>query len=486
MKESETLELKKSISELKEAVISIVAILNKHKKGEVYFGIKDNEEIIGQDVSDKTLREVGHTISDNIEPKIFPKIENVLIEDRQCIYVKFEGKEAPYYAYGRAYIRTGTENKQISARELENIIIDKNKESMRWDNQINEETTLKDIDEKRVKEFVKRAGQKFTSVKNVLHTLEVMKGDNILNAGVIFFDENPRKKLFNFRLRCAVFAGTSTATILDRQEFEGDILQLIEDGIQYVKKNIHTGMKVEGLTRIDIPEIDSEALREAITNAYCHRDYYDSESVEIAIFQDRVEIRNPGSIYGKLTIEQLLKGESGKRRNPLIAELLNRAHFGEKWGRGIRFILEKEKDTKFKDIADVFTVTFKRKELKVEEKVTEKINLNDRQKKAIEYIKEKGNITTKEYLILNLGIKERTARYDLNDLVERNILIKVGSTASAHYELKSSAKFGKMVEKKRKMKKMRKMKKNKKKMKMEQLKIKSDDEKENEKRGEIL
>ncbi|MEK6936023.1 MAG: RNA-binding domain-containing protein [Nanoarchaeota archaeon] len=444
MKESEILELKKSTSELKEAVISIVAILNKHKTGEVYFGIKDNGDITGQDVSDATLREISKTISDYIEPKIFPKIENVLIKDRQCIYVKFEGKEVPYYAYGRAYIRTGTENKQISAKELENMILHKNKENMRWDNQINEETTLKDINEKRVKEFVKRVGQKFTSVKNVLYTLEVMKGDNILNAGVIFFDENPRKKLFNFRLRCAVFAGTSTATILDRQEFDGDILQLIEDGIQYVKKNTHTGMKIDGLVRIDIPEINSEALRETITNAYCHRDYYDSESVEIAIFQDRVEIRNPGGIYGGLTIKQLLKGEAGKRRNPLIAELLNRAHFGEKWGRGILFILEKEKDTKFKDIAEVFTVTFKRKELKIGEKAGEKINLNNRQKKAIEHIKEKGKITTKEYLILNFGIKERTARYDLNDLVERNILIKVGSTASAHYELKSSAKFGKV------------------------------------------
>ena len=444
MKESEILELKKSTSELKEAVISIVAILNKHKKGEVYFGVKDNGEITGQDVSDATLREISKTVSDNIEPKIFPKIENVLIEDKQCIYVKFEGKDAPYFAYGRGYIRTGTENKQISARELENMIIRKNKESMRWDNQIYEGASLKDIDEKRVVEFVKRAGQKFTSVKNILYALEVMKGDKILNTGIIFFDENPRKKLFNFRLRCAVFAGTSTATILDRQEFDGDILQLIEGGVEYVKKNIHIGMKVDGLTRIDIPEIDSEALREAITNAYCHRDYYDSESVEIAIFQDRVEIRNPGNIYSGLTIEQLLNGEAGKRRNPLIAELLNRAHFGEKWGRGIRFILEKEKDTKFKDVADVFTVIFKRKELEVTEKVTKKINLNDRQKKAIEHIKEKGKITTKEYLILNFGIKERTARYDLNDLVERNILIKIGSTASAYYKLKSSARFGKV------------------------------------------
>ena len=126
---------------MKEAVISISSILNKHKKGEIYFGVKDNGKIIGQDISDATLREISKSISDHIEPKIFPRIENVSIENKQCVYVKFEGKDAPYFAYGRAYIRTGTENKQVSAKELENMILHKNREHMRWDNQINEETT---------------------------------------------------------------------------------------------------------------------------------------------------------------------------------------------------------------------------------------------------------------------------------------------------------------------------------------------------------
>ena len=73
MKESETLELKKTTSELKEAIISIVAILNKHQKGEVYFGIGRDGEIVGQTVTENTLRDISRTISEHIEPKIFPK-----------------------------------------------------------------------------------------------------------------------------------------------------------------------------------------------------------------------------------------------------------------------------------------------------------------------------------------------------------------------------------------------------------------------------
>src|SRR3990167_170552 len=94
-------------SELKEAIISIVAILNKHQRGKVYFGIKNSGEVIGQTVTENTIREISKTISDNIEPKIFPKITEVILEGKKCVHVDFAGEHVPYYAFGRAYIRVG-------------------------------------------------------------------------------------------------------------------------------------------------------------------------------------------------------------------------------------------------------------------------------------------------------------------------------------------------------------------------------------------
>ncbi len=90
-KETEFLELKKSTSELKEAIISISSILNKHQKGEVYFGIKNNGEVTGQDVSERTIREISKTVSDNIEPKIYPKIIEIMIEGKKSIHLEFHG-----------------------------------------------------------------------------------------------------------------------------------------------------------------------------------------------------------------------------------------------------------------------------------------------------------------------------------------------------------------------------------------------------------
>jgi ATP-dependent DNA helicase RecG len=88
------------------------------------------QEIIGQTISDSTLREISGEISSHIEPKIYPKIEKIKLEGKNCIHVQFEGKETLYYAYGRAYIRTGTENRQLSAKEIENKIVEKNKEKL--------------------------------------------------------------------------------------------------------------------------------------------------------------------------------------------------------------------------------------------------------------------------------------------------------------------------------------------------------------------
>ena len=103
--ESETLELKKSTSELKEAVISIAAILNKHQRGRLIFGVKNNGAVVGQDITEKTLRDVSKSISDHIEPKIYPRIVSKKIDGKNCIDVEFQGVEVPYYAYGRAYKR---------------------------------------------------------------------------------------------------------------------------------------------------------------------------------------------------------------------------------------------------------------------------------------------------------------------------------------------------------------------------------------------
>lgn len=298
LKESETIELKKSTSELKEAIISISAMLNKHQEGDVYFGVNDSGKIIKQTTSERTIREISKTIADNIEPKIFPKIT----ASNGYINVKFLGNDTPYYAYGRAYMRVGDEDRKLSAKELERMILEKNKDKMAWDKEICEDASLRDISQKKLRIFLKKAGLGFDTIENSLKKLELYSRNKLLNTAVILFGKQPEKFFPNAKLRCAVFGTTDTTISIDMQDFTGDLFYLIKTAEEYILKNIHIGMRLEGLYRVDVPEIDKKAFREAIINAFCHRNYYQYDSVDIAIFKDRLEIRSPGLLYGDLTI----------------------------------------------------------------------------------------------------------------------------------------------------------------------------------------
>ncbi|MBI2139445.1 putative DNA binding domain-containing protein [Candidatus Woesearchaeota archaeon] len=432
-KETELLELKKSTSELKEAIISMASILNKHQKGEIYFGIKNNGEIAGQDISGKTIREVSKSVSDNIEPKIYPKIKDVLIDGRKCVHVEFNGNDIPYYAFGRAYMRVGDEDKKVSAKELEKMIVEKNKDELAWDKAVCKGAKTSDISLQKLKVFLKQAALKFDSAENSLKKLNLIKGSSLINSALILFAKNPEKFFPNAKLRCAVFGTDDASFIIDMQEFEGDLFYLIEKAQEYILKNIHIGMRIDGLYRVDVPEIDKEAFREAIVNAFCHRDYHNYDSVNIAIFRGRMEIRSPGLLYGGLTIEKIISGAVSERRNEIIAEMFHKVHFVEKWGRGINLILSKEPDADFKESGRHFVVVFKRKEKSYEVKSSEKSSEKS-SVKILELIRENQSITVRE-IAKELNITARAVEKSISKLKLKGLLKRIGPDKGGRWEI---------------------------------------------------
>ena len=194
--ESEKTELKKSTAQLREAVISIAAILNKYGHGEIYFGIKNDGTVVGQDVADRTLRKVTQTISGNIEPTIFPKVEKQTIQSKNCIKVTFQGDDKPYFAYGRVFIRVGEEDRRISTRELERLFIQKNQYPSLWE----QETSLHTIESinkivfhgflKNAKR-VNRLNPQTDGIKPVLEKLNLLNAGKLTRAAeLLFCNEN--------------------------------------------------------------------------------------------------------------------------------------------------------------------------------------------------------------------------------------------------------------------------------------------------------
>jgi ATP-dependent DNA helicase RecG len=434
MKESETLEFKKSTSELKEAIISISAILNKHQKGEVIFGVGKDGNVLGQHIGEETLRDISKAISDHIEPKIYPEIKEEMIEGKSCIKIEFSGNNAPYFAYGRAYKRIADEDKPLSAKELEKLILDKNKEQLRWDYEACKEAKAADISSNKLERFLKESGRKLDDMKNSLNKLGLIKGQHPVNAAIILFGKNPGKFFQNATLRCAVFGTKDTSVPIDMQDFEGDLFRLIEEAEKYFLKNIHIGMRVEGLKRIDIPEINKEAFREAIINAFCHRDYWKPGSVDVAIFKGRVEIRSPGLLYGGLTIEKIRTEPVSERRNETIAKVFREVHYVEMWGRGIGKILKLEPATEFKEAGTHFITTFRRKTALEEttRKGTRKVP--EKYQKIIELIAQNPQISRKE-ISITLKLSEETIQSRLRKMTKTGIIKRIGPDKGGHWKI---------------------------------------------------
>ena len=152
-KESETLEFKKTTGEIKEGMVSIASILNKHGIGTLYFGVKPNGDVMGQTVSESSLRDVSRTIFESIRPQIYPAITEEIFDDRHVIKVEFSGENAPYSAYGRYYLRTADEDREVSLEELK-AFFSASRHRGKWERSESEAATTQ-IDKNTIKAFWK-------------------------------------------------------------------------------------------------------------------------------------------------------------------------------------------------------------------------------------------------------------------------------------------------------------------------------------------
>jgi len=253
-KENEKLEFKKTTAELSEGVISMAAILNKHGGGELYFGIRNDGTPLGMDISDKTLRDVSESVANHIEPKIYPKINAVYVGDKHCIHVEFTGENAPYYAFGRAYVRVADTDRQMSAAELESYILKKNAGRDAWDGEASDKTVA-DVDETILRDYIDRANSAgridfaYTDNAEVLNKLAVTQDGKLKNAADVLFCGSP-----NLEIQTAIFAGPTRLTFIDIDRKSGSVTELVEIAEKYIRSNIRWRVVFDGsIQRKEIP-----------------------------------------------------------------------------------------------------------------------------------------------------------------------------------------------------------------------------------------
>lgn len=208
----------------------------------------------------------------------------------------------------------------------------------------------------------------------------------------------------------------------------------VEETYQFVLKHINLGAQIDGLVRKDIYELPVESIRESIVNAVTHRNYMENSCVQIAVFDDRVEITSPGMLYGDLSIETIKQGKS-KIRNKGVAEVFNRMKIIEEWGTGISRIIAGCRDyhlpdPEFLELGDSFRVNiFKKQEMSQE--MSQEM-LSDLQTAIISLVKENVAITQTE-LAVATGVSVTTIKRHIAELKEKGFLERTGSTKKGRW-----------------------------------------------------
>ncbi|MFW5727360.1 MAG: ATP-binding protein [Spirochaetia bacterium] len=309
-------------------------------------------------------------------------------------------------------------------------------------------TDLDDISEERVEWFLPIARKErnlnlpaSAGKEKTLTHLNLTDGRGVTNAAILLFGVAPQKYVSAAVIKCAHYHGTEIAKpIPSYQIFEGTLFEQVDGASDFVlsKLSRSVGVRDNSSAASVKYELPKEAILEIIVNAAAHRDYKSKAAVQVSVFVDRIEVWNPGCLPRGLRPEDLEKPHSSEPTNPLIARPLYLAHYIESLGTGTLDVIRHCNDAHlpmpyFEQRGTQFVVTLWRDWLTA--KVLAELNLNERQRQGIDYVKSEGRIGNLEYQRITGAIK-KTATRDLEDLVSKKLLTKVGTTGrGVHYVL---------------------------------------------------
>ena len=433
--ENETVEYKKSTGELKEGIISLSSMLNKHGIGALYFGVNNKGEVVGQNISETTLRDVSKAIAENIKPQIYPIVQKVEIDDKQIIKVEVNGEEFPYSAYGKYYLRTADEDRDITPTELAKMI-KKNNALNSFEIEDSGEGII-DVDTDSLKKFLDESiearrlpNEKYKN-SALLEKLGLAKDKNLNNAGKLLFSKKEP-----VMLKMAVFATDDKITFIDQKIVEDNIINLIDIAEKYIYEHIDWKVEIGSGARKEVPEIPRAAIRELISNFFAHAIYYSMTYHEIDIHPSFITIYNPGTFASEYKPEEYAKGmHQSFIRNKLIAKTLYLFNRIEQFGSGLKRVIKLLTDDKikykFENSLDGFKVTIYRNR---NSSSIVKRDLTETEMQILELLKLDGHHTA-DSISEKIGKTSRTVQRAIKKLVEKKYIERIGENKNGHWEI---------------------------------------------------
>lgn len=351
---------------------------------------------------------------------------------------------------GRVLIRHGPVNRPLTGDEIRHLAAGKSTGS--FEAETVPGATQDDFDQAIIEEYLAkreaRGAALVGSLSSLLFEIGAIDhhGDPTV-AGILLFGKKPQAFLQQSGIVFVKFASTEPrgedggAGYGRRDELAGPLARMVERAWNIVWEEMRVGARVHQLEREEMTEYPRFAVREALINAVAHRDYrITGRRVEIRMYSDRLEVISPGGLPGYITVDNLV--EEHFSRNPRVVNGLFQWGYIEELGLGIDRMIEEmvqagHPPPTFRATPYSFTVTLvKAKERPAVPAWTR--NMNERQARALTYVRENGSITNGEYRRLCPDVSAETLRLDLVDLVEKGLLLKIGSKKGTHYILRSS------------------------------------------------
>ena len=411
-------------SKLTDSVIKEIIAFCNTKGGTIILGYDDNGRVVGLDDAKDDLDRLSSKINDSIEPSVnFLVSSRIEIEDNKEIIVieVLRGTNKPYYIKSKGmtvdgiFIRLGATVQHATRETIKEMIIESSGISFEKNISINQDLTFTYANE-----LFKKKHIAFGDIEK--KNLGLINVDNkYTNLALLLSDQCP------FSIKVARYKDNSKSEFLDSKEFKDEsILNQLENVYEYLMLNNRMSSKIDGIERVDEYDYPKNSLRELLCNIITHRDYEINGSNLIHIFNNRIEFLSLGGLVNGLTIEDIKLGSSSSR-NPNLVNIFHRLNFVEAYGTGIPRMYEEYKTSitipEIKVAPNSFLV------------ILPKLSLKNEYIQIIEYLKQ-NNQGTREIFesILNLG-KSATINI-LNEMIEKEIIEKVGFSKNIAYKLK--------------------------------------------------
>ena len=461
--ESEKIEFKEN-AKTNTYIKTVVAFANGNG-GKIVFGVKDNKEIVGVENEFEVMDGIINAISDSCYPMIVPDISLHTLENKTVILVEIEGgKKKPYYLKSKGmqkgtYIRSGATTRIIEEDYvLKELVLEG--ENKYFDQQVCHGESVSDEEIEKFCEWLEKLARKNSEndteirkiTRNTLLSWKVLEEKNgrIFPTNAYILLSGKENWEVSRKIQCGVFKGETRSIFVDKKEFEGSIIMQLEKAYQYVLEKINLGSDIVGIYRVDKYEIPPKSIRELIANAVIHRSYLEPNDIQVALYDNRLEITSPGMLLSGVNVKRMKEGYS-KLRNRAIASVFAYVNIIEKWGSGIPRIMNEIREyglqePEFIIFENDFRVNIYRKnynttqstqgstqDISKKEKLDVK-NLTETDKTIINTIINNPEMSQKQ-IADNLNWTVNKVKYYMKKFKQKNILRYEGTSQNGKWEI---------------------------------------------------